>query len=747
MRLPFRLFVLICIASPFVANAQYQLGMRNSNFAGVYSTVFNPAHIADSRYLTSFNLLSPSVAAQNNYVQFNTPYNQWKVLFNNLEAQYIDDNGYPLFENSFGQERLNGNKKYAFASAAVMGPSFSLGFNDLSGFAFYNRTRMVAHLSGLNESLMKIYLEDLDTTAPGYSPNQHQTRYVGEDFNQGSFGVGANAFQEYAFAYARVLQSKKHFLKAGVTVKYMVGLGAAYVRIKNLDYNLEQEDSIRFENTDLEYAYISEDFYNRQDPRLNDFFGKSKLGSGLGLDVGVVYEYRPDYRDFSYKMNRKRMEDRSSNKYAYRLAGSITDFGAIRYTRFANIRTVQQGSAGTGYSRFNQALAWNGTSDVDTFMQGLFPGMTADSVFSSRLPTALHLETDYHYRDNWYISASYHQSLRRRSTPGVKAPRVFAVTPRYESKWLTVSMPFSVGNYYHPVHWGLYIGAGFFHIGTDQLGGILTGKRTNGFDLYAGITLPIHHSRLQDRDGDGVDDLTDECPDEFGSYKTDGCPDSDGDKVRDSEDLCPDVPGRRNTKGCPDPDNDFLVLDEDQCPDVYGSKRNNGCPDTDDDGVHDGIDRCPDEFGLEEYEGCPEPIEEKKDTVETPPVVTTPEPDPTPTPKTKTPEPSTPKKDPVVRKSPPSSDEWGRFDFAEYDYYTMLASYSNLDLAKKFQNRLMSEAGLQTTIKQFEGSPYYYITTGKAVNLDQAMMMKESLSTPIVLDLINGRLWWKKIPK
>lgn len=704
----------------------------------MHSAVYNPAHIADSRYLGSFNILAPSISAQNNYIQFNTPYSQWGVVFDNVDDQFIDNNGFPLFEKSFGQEKLNGNKKYAYVSAAAMGPSFSLSFKDLSGFAFYNRTRVVAHMSGLNESLMKIYVEDFDTSGPGYTTNQHQKRYVGQDLEQRNFGVGANAFQEYAFAYARVLQSKKHFVKAGVTIKYMVGLGAAYVRIKDLEYHLDQEDSIRFNNTFLEYAYVSEDFYNRQSPRLNDFFGKSKLGSGLGLDLGIVYEYRPNHRDFKYEMNRRRQEDRSQNKYKYRLAGSITDFGAIKYSKFSNIRTVQQGSASTGYSRFNQSHAWDGTNDLDSFMQELYPGMTSDSVFSSRLPTAIHLEADYHYKDNWYVSASYHQPLRLRSTAGVKPPRVFAITPRYESRWLTVSMPFSVGNYYHPLHWGLYVGAGVFHIGTDQLGGILTGKKTNGMDIYAGITLPIHHNRLKDLDGDGVDDNTDECPDEFGSYKTGGCPDTDGDKVRDSEDRCPDEPGRRNTHGCPDPDGDNLVLEEDQCPDEYGSKRNNGCPDTDGDGIHDGIDKCPNEAGLKEFNGCTEAQEEVKDTASDKPV-----------------EKTTNKDSTVTKPSPgskltdenPSNDEWTSFDFAKFNYFTILASYSNVDLAKKFQDRLFVEARLKTTIQQFDGSPYYYITTGKATTRNQAVMMKESLSTPIVLDLINGRLWWKKIPK
>ena len=760
--------------------AQYQLGLRNSNFAGMYPILQNPAHLADSRYLVNVNVAFGNISAKNNFIQVETPYSQWGVLTGNLDDQFIDSNGFPLFSNSYLIEKLNGNKKFVSASAGVMGPSFMLNFKDLSGFAFYNRTRAVVHLSGINESLLKIYLEDLDTSSPSYSSDQNQLRYIDEALSQRNFGVGANAFQEFGFSYARVLREKKHFVKAGATVKYLVGLGAAYVKIKNLDYTLDDVDSIVFSNADMEYAYIDEDFYSRANPRLNDFFGDSKLGNGLALDVGVVYEFRPDYKSFQYKMNRRRHVDRSSNKYKYRLAASITDFGAIRYRQHANIRTIQQESATTGYSNFNRSKAWLGTDDVDSFMLELFPTMTSDSVFSARLPTALHIEADYHYQDNWYVSASYHQSLRLRQTSGVRYPRVVAITPRYESRWLTVSAPISVSNAYQPFQMGLCASVGFVHIGTDQLGGVFTGKKTNGFDLYGGITLPIHHNALKDADGDGVDDLTDACPDTPGSIRAGGCPDADDDRVPDADDWCPEIPGKKNTHGCPDPDGDFLVMQEDACPDQWGTRRNQGCPDSDDDGVHDGIDKCPDLYGAENMEGCPDrdndgvhdgidlcidepgapdnegcPIHLEPIHVDVPPPdtkdsskpVVIEDPDPT-TPPEKDPPKNNPFPKPPTASEPDDGDTtFSRFDFKQYDYFTILASYENLDLAKAFQKRLQSEAGLYTDIEHFDGSPYHYITTGKATTLAETQMMKESLSTPIVLKLINGRLWWKKIPK
>ncbi|MBX5482043.1 MAG: OmpA family protein [Myxococcaceae bacterium] len=87
--------------------------------------------------------------------------------------------------------------------------------------------------------------------------------------------------------------------------------------------------------------------------------------------------------------------------------------------------------------------------------------------------------------------------------------------------------------------------------------------------------------------------------------------DRDGDGVADDVDGCPDVPedndGFEDDDGCPDPDNDRDgVLDvEDACPDLPGARELDGCPDRDGDEVPDNIDRCPDQAGPAENEGCP----------------------------------------------------------------------------------------------------------------------------------------------
>ncbi len=114
----------------------------------------------------------------------------------------------------------------------------------------------------------------------------------------------------------------------------------------------------------------------------------------------------------------------------------------------------------------------------------------------------------------------------------------------------------------------------------------------------------------KDRDGDGILDKDDKCPDVKGSAAMQGCPDRDGDGIADNEDNCPDKPGTAKYKGCPipDTDGDGINDEQDKCPTVPGVARYNGCPipDTDGDGVNDEEDKCIDKPGPASNNGCPE---------------------------------------------------------------------------------------------------------------------------------------------
>lgn len=116
----------------------------------------------------------------------------------------------------------------------------------------------------------------------------------------------------------------------------------------------------------------------------------------------------------------------------------------------------------------------------------------------------------------------------------------------------------------------------------------------------------VEPPKITDRDGDGILDNADLCPDEKGLGYTKGCPDRDNDSIKDSEDACPDLAGLKTFNGCPDSDNDGIKDSEDVCPNQKGLKEFGGCPDSDGDGLEDTKDACPSEKGLLALNGCPD---------------------------------------------------------------------------------------------------------------------------------------------
>jgi OOP family OmpA-OmpF porin len=163
-------------------------------------------------------------------------------------------------------------------------------------------------------------------------------------------------------------------------------------------------------------------------------------------------------------------------------------------------------------------------------------------------------------------------------------------------------------------------------------------RYTSGFEAadFRAFVGFIFEPSIGDRDGDGIKDDVDKCPDQpedfDGFQDADGCPDPDNDNdgILDKDDRCPNEPedrdGDQDEDGCPegsdgDRDGDGIPDKLDKCPDdpedKDGFQDKDGCPDPDNDqdGIPDKKDLCPndpeDKDGFEDKDGCPDPDNDK----------------------------------------------------------------------------------------------------------------------------------------
>lgn len=174
---------------------------------------------------------------------------------------------------------------------------------------------------------------------------------------------------------------------------------------------------------------------------------------------------------------------------------------------------------------------------------------------------------------------------------------------------------------------GLGVNLKYFSINASYkaIGHLLFVPR-KGAEFATGIN--VAWGMTSDRDGDGILDKDDKCPEipeDFDGFEDkDGCPDYDNDQdgIADTLDKCINDPedkdGFEDEDGCPDLDNDNDGIPDrlDKCPDdpedIDNFEDEDGCPDLDNDqdGIPDNLDKCPqvpeDKDMFEDEDGCPD---------------------------------------------------------------------------------------------------------------------------------------------
>jgi hypothetical protein len=464
-------FCLSCIA---IANAQDFLGIRTSNYSGVSSVFYNPANIADSRHRWDFNLVNAGATIGNNKASF-----KLSDLGKTLNLDSLKDK---VFSSDAGSS--NG-----FVSAAVYGPSFFFNLNKKSAIAFTSRARVMANIFDIDG---KLATEIMDGASNPEFP------YTIASAN--NMIVNANGWKEFGASYAREIMNKgPHYLKGGISLKYLAGVANSSLQVNRLNATIDHdvvEDDAYLTNSS---GTIGLDFGGVAISTLETSDLLKFKSTGFGVDIGFVYEYRPDT---SAAMRNGAGElRRDLNSYKFRLGIALLDAGSISYERDLDRSGGYNMQIGPSQRFYLRALADAGIDEfkdtLNKYPQFFAPvaGMSTGN-YSVSTPATLQVNADYQVHKGFYLNLASQVSLLNSRTKWNSSQYYSSVvlTPRIESRGFGFYLPLSYNSLTN-VTAGASLRLGNFFVGSGSvLSAALGGSKAA--DVFIGIHFgSLHKSK------------------------------------------------------------------------------------------------------------------------------------------------------------------------------------------------------------------------------------------------------------
>jgi outer membrane protein OmpA-like peptidoglycan-associated protein len=581
----FLLFMLISFGISFTSRAQDFLGYINSNYAGVTGTDLQPASVVDSRYKVDVALFGLSAGFYNNYVGIKKDaFKHSGGLFNGTYPAFEDT----AFAEHYLTHRNSPQAKSLYLASQFYLPSFLVTINSKNAIALKWKIRTLMNVDGVTNELAALISSKLDY------PSLFALKLHNENLS-----IQTMSWAEYGLTYGHVFKDEgQHFFKAGATVKLIQGLQAGYMKINDLHYEFTTDTTVSIFQTEVSYGHSNNFDFNQNNIRYKFISSPS-----LGFDLGVVYEWRPDFEKYKYDMDGEtNLSRKDKNKYKLRLGLSLVDVGRVKFTKGEHSQDFIANIKLWDISNVDPANIEN----FDDTIRKKFVTIPGPSTFKMNLPTTLSAQIDYNIYKDFYLNFTpYFVFQFKKHATRVHDISTYSLTPRWDHKWFGAFIPVSY-DAMRNTKIGLGLRLGPVIIGTNNIAPFVGTKDLYGADIYFMFKVPIMYKYPKDRDKDKISDKKDKCKDVAGVWEFMGCPDKDGDHIQDKDDLCPDLAGSIDLKGCPDKDGDKIADKDDACPDDSGLVEFNGCPDTDGDKIIDKEDECPDAAGLIQFKGCPD---------------------------------------------------------------------------------------------------------------------------------------------
>src|SRR5262249_41386491 len=155
--------------------------------------------------------------------------------------------------------------------------------------------------------------------------------------SNGNVNIRTLTWADYGITYSRVIvDNDHHMIKVGGTLKLLQGIEGGYFYVKNLQYKWNNYDTISVFNTNVKYAYgqgmITSNGYapDNLGQYAKNLYNFSYSYPSAAVDLGFVYEWRPDKDKYKYSMDCEDQWRYDKNRYKLAVGVSVIDIGGIR---------------------------------------------------------------------------------------------------------------------------------------------------------------------------------------------------------------------------------------------------------------------------------------------------------------------------------------------------------------------------------------------------------------------------------
>ncbi|MEZ0538359.1 DUF5723 family protein [Fibrella arboris] len=463
---------------PIFSQAQNLLGLTTSPSGGIHRAYQNPAWLADSPHRFYVSLGALNIHANNNFVRYKAPFSLLRLVTGQVPGQYRQANGGVQFDASYTEEIQDGTPKNGTVWGEFRGPALQLAVGERTVIGLSSRLRASGQVWGASEQLLSALRASLNSDVFYSIPSRNN-----------AFSTNANTYAEAAASIGHTVYDEEgSSLMVGFTAKYLVGFTSGYFVNQGLTYEIlpdplvQSRGYMNVKEITGEFGYTT--YLQNQNLSLRTLVNGNPPGRGIGFDLGVAYRMKPDPYGSTLKAG-----------------AALTDIGSIKYTGDAykinqqNLRLVSED--------FNEVR--NSEQVINVIRQKLKvdPANNIGS-FNSGLPSSLNLHVDYERPSGLGLQVAYWQDLRGTSAVAMHQPSVLAVVPRFDSKWVGVSLPLSYVNGFTQV--GVSLRAGPVWAGSDNVFGLLgtskNGIAPRGVDLYFGLAMGFGSRTGADNDND-----------------------------------------------------------------------------------------------------------------------------------------------------------------------------------------------------------------------------------------------------